>query len=133
MHYTVDFLPKFAQEFENLPVEHQNKVLDFVMTFQQFGLRDFSRYEGKIAKSWVEGDSGSKNYYYARGNHLWHYHIGLPEYVHRHDKYLTSDIVLHFQWPLWAERGNHICLVDMYDHYTSSGEFYLPSEQYLKR
>lgn len=130
MHYTVDFLPKFAQEFQNFPVEHQNKVLDFVERFMQHGLHDFTLYEGKIAPSWVKDDIRNPNYYYAKGNHLWHYHIGIPDYIRRHGKYLTSDVVLHFQW---SGRGNHICIVDMYDHYTSDGRFYLPPAQYLKR
>lgn len=82
MQYTVEFLPRFAQEFGNFPEEHQNKVLDFIRTFQS------------------------------------------------HGRYKTSDMVLHFQW---KNKGNHISLVDMYDHYTSEGRFYLPSGHYLDR
>ncbi|NWO04461.1 MAG: hypothetical protein HLX50_01780 [Alteromonadaceae bacterium] len=127
MHYTVEFLPKFAQEFANFPLEHQNKVLDFVRTFQLHGLSDFSIYEGKIAPSWV---SGTPEYHFARSNALWHYHIGIPTYVRRHGRYKTSDVVLHFQW---KGKGDHISLVDMYDHYTREGRFYLPSGSYLVR
>jgi len=65
VQYTVEFLPKFAQEFGNFPEEHQNKVLDFIRTFQIHGLSDFSIYEGKIAPSWV---SGSPEYHFARSN-----------------------------------------------------------------
>lgn len=127
MSYTVEFLPKFQQEFKNFPIEHQNKVLDFVMLFQQHGLSNFSLYEGKVSPSW---EPGTLDYEFARSNDLWHYHIGIPLYKQRHPLYKTSDTVLHFQWP---GKGPHISLVDMYDHYTSEGRFYLPSADYLAR
>lgn len=127
MQYTVDFLPKFQKEFANFPIEHQDKVLDFVQQFQVHGLSDFSIYEGKIAPSWVPGTA---EYYFAISNDLWHYHIGIPTYTQRHGRYKTSDMVLHFQW---QNKGPHISLVDMYDHYTSDGRFYLPSGAYLVR
>ncbi len=127
MQYTVDFFPKFQKEFTNFPPEHQDKVLDFVKQFQLHGLSDFSLYEGKIAPSAVPG---TPEYYYARSHDLWHYHIGIPTYTQIHGRYKTSDMVLHFQW---RNKGPHISLVDMYDHYTSAGRFYLPSGDYLIR
>lgn len=126
MSYTVVFLPEFARQFANFPEDHQNKVLDFIELYEQFGFSDFTKYEGKIAPSWT---SGSENYQYAKSNDLWHYHIGIPVYNQLHQKYKTSDTVLHFQWP---GRGKEIKLVDMYDHYTSAGKFYLPPATYLK-
>lgn len=106
MHYTVEFLPKFARESADFPVEHQNKMLDFVRMFQLHGLLDFPVYEGEIAPSWV---SGTPEYHFAR--------------------YKTSDVVPHFQW---KNKGDHISLVDMYDHCISEGRVYLPSGTYFK-
>lgn len=127
MQYTVDFFPKFQKEFANFPTEHQDKVLSFVQLFQQHGLADFTVYEGKVTPSWVDG---TPDYHFARSHDLWHYHIGIPHYTQRHGKYKTSEVVLHFQW---RNMGSHISLVDMYDHYTSAGKFYLPSGSYLIR
>ncbi|WP_456490461.1 hypothetical protein [Marinobacter nauticus] len=126
MSYSVVFLPEFARQFANFPEDHQNKILDFIALYEQFGFSDFTKYEGKIAPSWAPG---SENFQFAKSNELWHYHIGIPVYSQQHPKYKTSDTVLHFQWP---NKGNLINLVDMYDHYTSDGKFYLPPATYLK-
>ncbi|TXR52051.1 hypothetical protein [Reinekea thalattae] len=126
--FEVLFSSKFTTEFECFPIDQQEKILSFAKTFQDNGLSDFSIYEGKVTPSWKGGTISDKNYQYALDNDLWHYHVGIPEYEKIHDKYKTSDWLLHFQWP---NRGNEICLVDLYSHYTSGGEFYLPPETYL--
>jgi hypothetical protein len=83
----------------------------------------------KLPPSWSGLEQSNPNYDYTRNNNLWHYHIGLPNYVAVHGQYKTSDMVLHFQWP---NKGDFINLVDMYYHYKASdGTFYLPPPSYL--
>ncbi|NMT51012.1 hypothetical protein, partial [Vibrio parahaemolyticus] len=88
----------FAKDFENFPTKDQDKILDFLDIFEEYGLADFTKYEGKITPSWKGESISSEDYQYAKDNHLWHYHIGIPDFVERHDTYKTSDWVLHFQW-----------------------------------
>lgn len=123
MNYTVGFSRQFAAEFVRFPPGQQLLVTGFIATFQSVGMSDFTRYEGKIAPSWSGIPPDHANAQYARQHSLWHYHIGHPDYARNHTKYATSDWLLHFQW---ANRGPHIDLVDLYSHYTSRGQFYLP-------
>jgi hypothetical protein len=129
MAYTYSFKQKFAAEFANFPIDQQDKIFDFLDTYEKYGLVDFSNYVGKITPSWKGALPGGADYNYALTNYLWHYHIGLPYYAATaHGQYKTSDWVLHFQWP---KQGDHIFLVDLYSHYTRTGQFYLPSADYL--
>jgi hypothetical protein len=122
MTFTVGFKLQFAQEFTRYPQDQQDKILDFVSLFQAYGLGDFSKYPGKISPSWSGIPSTHPNYGYAQTNNLWHYHMGHPVYV-TGPKYQTSDWVIHFQW---ASGSAHIDLVDCYQHYMSTGAFYMP-------
>jgi mRNA-degrading endonuclease RelE of RelBE toxin-antitoxin system len=126
--YIVNFHKQFLAEFKNYPKEQQNKILDFIDIFEEYGLSDFTKYEGKIAPSWSGQNISLDNSIYAKGNDLWHYHIGIPFYNQLHSRYKTSSVVLHFQW---KDRGNTIYLADIYDHYDCNGNFYLPPPHYL--
>lgn len=128
--YTVSFSKLFAANYKQFSESDQNKVLDFTEKFEEFGLIDFSVYEGKLSSSWANIDETDANYTYAKANHLWHYHVGLPQYTQRHGKYKTSDWVLHFQWDFGS---SHIHIVDMCYHYTSDGVFYLPDPKYFEK
>lgn len=128
--YTVSFGKLFAKEFANFSEKDQDAVLDFTEQFERCGLSDFSQFKGKISPSWSNLDEDDEVFTYAMSHALWHYHIGLPEYIQRHPKYCTSDWVLHFQW---VQGENHIHIVDMCYHYTQDGKFYLPSPQYLDK
>lgn len=107
----------------------QDGVLEFVETFELYGLSDFTQYPGKITPSWKGVEESSSSFKFAYENSLWHYHIGVPQYVSVHPKYKTSDYVLHFQW---LQGSSHIDLVDVSAHYKSTGAFYMPSNEYLK-
>jgi hypothetical protein len=123
MTYTVSIQTQFAAELARTPSDLQSKVLDFTMLYQVVGLGDFSKFPGKIAPSWSGLSASDPVFSYATTNDLWHYHVGYPHYNQRHPQYQTSDWLLHFQWP---GRGSHITLVDLYQHYTSAGAFYMP-------
>lgn len=128
MTYTWAFGKKFATEFSYLIKSDQDKILDFIDIFETSGLSDFSLYAGKITPSWTGNNISSSDSAYARANCLWHYHIGIPTYQQVHSKYKTSEWLLHFQW---LEKGIDISIIDLYSHYTSEGDFYLPPESYL--
>lgn len=132
--FTWSFSNVFAKEFKNFSLGDQDCVLDFTDIFEVHGLSDFSKYVGKITPSWkgldIENQEQKATFDYAKSNGLWHYHVGIPVYVKNHGKYMTSEWVLHFQW----EKGsNHIDIVDMCYHYTSTGKFYLPKPEYLAK
>ena len=129
MSYTWEFGKQFAVEFGNYPENQQDKILDFTVVYEKYGLNDFSKYQGKISRSWRGIDKTHPIYDYAYSNNLWHYHIGIPEYVKsKYNNYLTSDMILHFQW---KNRSNHIFIADITWHYKSNGEFWLPEPNYL--
>lgn len=122
MTYTLGYKAQFAIEFERYQEVQQRKVLQFVQCYYQHGLNDFSVYKGKISPSWK--GAPLEKAAYARQNALWHYHIGLPTYRQSPSgSYLTSDQVLHFQW---KDKGKHVDLVDLYDHYDRHGNFWIP-------
>ncbi|MFS7192754.1 MULTISPECIES: hypothetical protein [Serratia] len=132
--YTWSISSVFAKQFDNLSTGDQDCILDFTDIFEAHGLSDFKKYVGKISPSWkglnVEDAEQKLTFDYAKSNDLWHYHVGLPVYVKKHDKYLTSDWVVHFQW---KQGSNHIDIVDMCYHYTADGKFYIPKPEYLAK
>lgn len=133
MNYTISYNDLFATEFANFPHDQQTAIVQFAYGFSQYGLSDFTKYTGKITPSWSGLTPSDPAYRYTYDNDLWHYHIGLPSYKSVHPKYKTSDILLHFQWPNWRTQGTHIDLVDIYNHYKSNGDFYIPPAQYLAK
>ncbi|WP_338558098.1 hypothetical protein [Acinetobacter sp. KS-LM10] len=130
MSFTWEFGKQFAIEFKIYPNDQQDKIIDFIEIYTQYGLSDFSKFPGKISPSW-KGTPDLKTYTYAKSNHLWHYHLGLPEYIKsRYFEFFTSDWVLHFQW---KSPETHIVIVDILFHYKADGEFHLPTQKYLER
>lgn len=86
-------------------------------------------YQGKFSPSWKGLNPNSDQFKYTYQNKLWHYHLGLPEYTKsQFFEYYTSDWVLHFIKISNAE----IILVDLYQHYTADGSFYIPNQDYLE-
>ncbi len=129
MSYTWEFGKKFAVEFKNYPENQQDKILDFTDIYEENGLSDFSKFQGKIAPSWRGIDKTHPIYDFTYSNSLWHYHVGLPEYIKsKYNNYLTSDMILHFQW---KNNSNHIRVLDITWHYKRNGEFWLPNSDYL--
>ena len=130
MSYTFEYGKQFAIEFDNFPEDQQDAILDFLVTYQEYGLNDFSKYQGKITPSWRGIDKTDPIYDLTYSNSLWHYHIGLPEYQKsKYNNYLTSDMILHFQW---KSNSTHIKVLDITWHYKSNGEFWLPSSKNLE-
>lgn len=129
MIFEVYYKKKFKEEFKNFPSYQQDKILSFVDIFENYGFKEYSLYEGKISNSWT--NANQPNYLYAKLNNLYHYHIGIPFFEKKHDKYSTSDYVLHFQYYKHTKKET-IHLVDIYKHYDKDGNFYLPPQIYLE-
>lgn len=129
MAYTWEFGKQFAVEFTRYPPEQQDRILDFIDIYQKFGLSDFSKFQGKIKYSWSGIDKLDPVYDFTYSNSLWHYHVGIPDYQKsRNNQYLTSDMILHFQW---KNHSTHIRILDITWHYKATGEFWLPGDNYL--
>ncbi|OUY08725.1 hypothetical protein [Acinetobacter populi] len=129
MVYTFEYGKQFANEFARYPEDQQDAIIDFTDIYELYGLSDFSKYKGKITPSWKGVDFDSFNYQYAYEHKLWHYHIGIPEYVKSlYRDYYTSDWVLHFI----KVSDQHIVIVDVLFHYKADGHFHLPKEKYLE-
>ena len=129
MSYTWEFGKQFAVEFGRYPENQQDKILDFTDVYEEFGLSDFSKYQGKISPSWRGIEKTDPIYDYTYSNSLWHYHVGIPEYFKsKYNNYLTSDMILHFQW---KNNINHIRILDITWHYKANGLFWLPKSNYL--
>ncbi len=119
MPFTWGVKTQFSKEFSNYPQDQQDKILEFIEIFEIYGLKgQFPRYPGKISHSWAGLAFIDARYRYAKKHDLWHYHIGIPEYQRKHPKFLTSDYVLHFQWP---DEGTHIDIIDVCYHYKADG------------
>lgn len=123
MKYTIDFSDSFALEFSRVKGDQQYAVTAFVQIYQTHGLVDQTKFTGRLSPSWHNLPKNHPNYVYTTKQHLWHYHLGLPTYTGSQYWGQTSDWLLHFQWP---DGGNHISLVDMYQHWTWDRKFYLP-------
>lgn len=132
MAFTWEFGKQFTIEFKNYPSDQQDAILRFTEIFEEHGLSDFSKFDGKISPSWKGVEPSNQAHKFALSNNLWHYHVGIPNYRPSiYGSYLTSDWVLHFQWDNWKNKGTHIVLVDILFHYHKDGQFHLPSEKYL--
>lgn len=119
---------QFQVEFQWYPQNQKEAVLKFIETYQQHGLGDFSKYTGKVSPSYKNIDKLDPIYDFTFTNNLWHYHLGLPEYLKsKYNDYLTSDMILHFQ----RKATDHIKLLDITWHYKADGTFWLPSQDYL--
>lgn len=130
--FTWSFNTQFATEFGRFPLDQQNLILDFTDLVEQHGIHPgaFSKFPGKLSVSWRGLDASHPNYVYAQTHHLWHYHIGFPEYKQSVGGFLTSQWLLHFQFKPGSQ---HVYLADAYTHETADNKFYLPSETYLTK
>jgi hypothetical protein len=130
LSYTWEYGKQFAVQFGRYPEDQQDKILDFTDIYEVFGLKDFSKYQGKITPSWRKIDKTDPIYDFTYSNNLWHYHIGMPDYVKsQYNNYSTSDMILHFQR---KDHIKHIRLLDITWHYKANGEFWLPNPEYLE-
>lgn len=120
----VEFGKWFDEHWQNFPKSDQEKIKRFIYHVQTVGLTNL---EG-VNKSSDDVDTNDPNFrqkvQYAIQHHLWHYHIGIPDYDERKPfGQRTSEYVLHYQY-----FDNRIVLVDFSAH----PPFELPSMDYLQ-
>lgn len=130
--FTWSFNKQFATEFKRLKTEQQDCILDFTDLLELHGIHSgqYSKFPGKLSVSWRGLDASHPNFVYAQTNHLWHYHVGFPEYTESPGGFLTSQWLLHFQF---KQGTTHVHIADLYTHENRDGKFYLPSETYLNK
>lgn len=127
-NYTWSYSEIFKNSLPHYTKDEKKKVVDFILTYQDHGLSDFSKYKGKISRT-GSGNCSPEMKAYCEKHNLWHYHVGIPVYTQApHNKYMTSRDVLHFQW---VKDSTHIRIVDMYRHYLLDGKFYVPEERLI--
>ncbi len=112
----------FKIKFPNFPKSDKEKILAFITHIKQFGLN------GLIGRN-KSSDNVPKNdpnwtakVKYAQKHHLWHYHIGIPNYETATNGEQVSEYILHYQ-----RFDNEIRLVSMSYH----PPFELPTENEL--
>lgn len=106
----VDFSPKFLQQLDKLDIKSQDAIADFVDYVEQHGLKGLVGRNKSSADLTDTTKKGIQRAKYAQKHCLWHYHIGVPEYVGEHGD-MTSEFVLHYQ-----RFDDEIVIVDMASH-----------------
>lgn len=106
----VDFSPKFLQLLNTLDEQSQDKIAEFVDYVEQNGLRGLQGRNKSSVPINPHTKKQQANSAYAQKHCLWHYHIGIPEYVGEYGD-MTSEYVLHYQ-----RFNDEIVLVDLLPH-----------------
>lgn len=120
MAFTVDFSVEFLKWWKQFQQPQKDRVTEFIALVKMHGL-DQTKLPGKLSPSWM--GASQADFAYAKQHSLWHYHVGYPIYRTNPHGPKTSDWLLHFQW---VQGNTHIHVVDLYQHYTYAGNFYLP-------
>lgn len=127
--YKISYGIQFLKEYPHYPPDQQNAIALFLKVFTKYGLKDFSKFEGKVSPSWKNVDESSPVYKFTKGNKLWHYHVGIPYYKKsNYYDYKTSDYILHF---MLLDNQKEIVVIDITPHYDSYRNFWLPKPNYL--
>ena len=120
MTFTVDFGQQFSKEWKQYDSAQKTAVGNFASIVIAHGL-DQTKLPGKLSASWMNANHA--DHAYAMQHSLWHYHVGYPTYRVNPNGPMTSEWLVHFQH---LDKSTHITVVDLYQHYTSNGNFYLP-------
>ncbi|MDO4223032.1 MAG: hypothetical protein Q4D05_03260 [Acinetobacter sp.] len=92
----VFFSQSFSKKLVNFPRADQLKIKAFKDHIQQhgfIGLKGRNKSSDNVPKDnpkWLETVK------HAQANHLWHYHIGIPEYIELASGECVSQYVLHY-------------------------------------
>ncbi|OOR89200.1 hypothetical protein [Moraxella bovis] len=113
----------FDEQLALLSHADRIKIALFIQQIQQHGLRGLQGRNKSSAPTNPHTKKERANFDYAQKHCLWHYHIGIPEYV-GDDGDMTSECILHYQ-----RFDDEIVLVDISTH----PPFELPSQDKLKQ
>lgn len=100
----------FSAKFFALDEQDRQKILDFTAHVAQHGLKGLTGRNKSSAPQNPHTRRERAYHAYATKHCLWHYHIGIPEYV-GDDGDMTSEYVLHYQ-----RFDDEIVLVDIGTH-----------------
>lgn len=91
----VIFADFFDDILENCDEQTQNAVDEFVFHVKKYGLK---KLKGRNKSSAVPSTTkkGIARYKFAQKHCLWHYHLGVPEYVEQSVGDFTSEMIVHY-------------------------------------
>lgn len=91
----VIFADFFDDILENFDEQTQNAVDEFVFHVKKYGLK---KLKGRNKSSAVPSTTkkGIARYKFAQKHCLWHYHLGVPEYVEQSIGDFTSEMIVHY-------------------------------------
>ena len=118
----VIFADILDSEMGSLDESVQQAIFDFASHVERHGLKGL---KGRNKSSAIPNPHTKRqraNFKHAQKNCLWHYHIGLPEYVEQANGEFTSEMVLHYM-----RLNDCVVLVDVATH----PPFNLPSNEKL--
>lgn len=113
----------FQKHYANFPSKDRLKIAQFIHHLENFGFDGLKGRNKSSADVSVSDPDWSSKLSYAKTHHLWHYHIGIPDYQLPKQGDHTSEYVLHY-----VRYDDEIILVDMSPH----PPFALPSIEYLQ-
>lgn len=118
----VDFSDDFKARMPTFDDDIRQAVLMFVAHIAKYGLRGLKGRNKSSAPNDPHTKKEQARHNYAQKYCLWHYHIGIPNYV-GDDGDMTSQYILHYQ-----RYDDGIVIVDL----TTHPPFTLPSQDKLK-
>lgn len=113
----------FKIKFPNFPKSDKEKILAFIIHIKQFGLNGLTGRNKSSDNVPTDDPNWTAKVKYAQKHHLWHYHIGIPDYETATNGEQVSEYILHYQ-----RFENEIRLVSMSYH----PPFELPTEQEIQ-
>lgn len=117
----VAFSDSFAQNFLQFGNDVRDAIMNFVIHVETHGLYKLAGRNKSSALPNPHTKKQQANFIYAQKHCLWHYHIGIPEYVGEYGD-MTSEYILHYQ-----RFDDEIVLIDLDSH----PPFNLPKEDKL--
>ncbi|WP_410471925.1 hypothetical protein ACGTJS_09815 [Faucicola mancuniensis] len=117
----IKFATILESQLSQLDETIQKAIFDFANHVETHG---FKSLKGRNKSSAIESTTkkGMARFKTAQKHCLWHYHIGLPEYVEQANGEFTSEMVLHYM-----RLNDCVVLVDVATH----PPFNLPSDEKL--
>lgn len=117
----VAFADSFAQNFLQFDDDVRDAIMNFVIHIETHGLHKLAGRNKSSALPNPHTKRQQANFIYAQKHCLWHYHIGIPQYVGE-DGDMTSEYIVHYQ-----RFDDEIVLIDLDFHLP----FTLPTEEKL--
>lgn len=106
----VIFANWLSANFLNFDTELQLKITEFAVHVEQHGLKGLQGRNKSSAIANPHTKRQKAQFAFAQKHCLWHYHIGIPEYIGEFGD-MTSQMILHY-----IRYNEFIVLVDITEH-----------------